>query len=300
MKFLLKRWFRRRHHILANVISGIGIYWLFVEIGSYSTNGGTDVVFKSVAIFSAVFLLVIAFSLVKNKPKTSFEYFLRGRDNRIRITIGDAFENEGALVVPINDHFDTQLSGSVAKANSIQKQLIEKYYAGKPEHLDADISKKIKQGEKHNIGTTIEITQANKKFFLVVNTTMNSNGRVTSTMEDFVQTLTSLWRFIALDTDRTHIVTLPIINTQHGRNANLSRMTAVKEIIASYIQSAKELDICGILIISIHPSDLEKCIVDLDELDDYLKFSCHFFRKLTFEQKTNDSDEASKIVSIEN
>jgi hypothetical protein len=90
------------------------------------------------------------------------------------------------------------------------------------------------------------------------------------------------------------------MNTQHGRDSNLTRKGAIKEIITSYIESSKYLNICEKLIISIHPSDLMKGNIDLDDIDDFLKYSCQHYRKLTLQQKSEDPDEGSKIIGIDN
>ena len=77
-------------------------------------------------------------------------------------------------------------------------------------------------------------------------------------------------------------------------------MSAIKEIITSYIEVSKSLNVCENLIISIHPSDLLKGSIDLDEIDDYLKFSCHHYRNLTLQQRSEDPNSGSKIIGIEN
>ena len=147
----IKRWLRNIKNILFDSISWIGIFWLFVEIFSYSTNGQADSVLKNVYLFSIVFLVIGIISVLKNRPKTSFKYHLRNKDNYIEIRVGDAFKNNGALIVPVNDEFDMSLGGNVAKANSIQNQVIQNFYAGKSEHINADISAKIAIGQKYEI-----------------------------------------------------------------------------------------------------------------------------------------------------
>ncbi|MCX6756549.1 MAG: DUF6430 domain-containing protein [Candidatus Nomurabacteria bacterium] len=269
-------------------------------MASYSTNGETDIHLKSVRLFTCVFVLIFISSAWKNKPKTSFSYPLRGKDNRIEVLVGDAFENKGALIVPVNDQFDMSLGGNVTKANSIQNQVIQKYYAGKVDHLNTDISKSIKIGKKYEIGKTIEVEQNGKKFYLVVNSIKRSNNRVRSEIDDFIQTLNGLWQYVAIDSGRNTILTIPLINTQHGRDSYLSRKGAIKEIISSYVEASKYLNICEKLVISIHPSDLEKGEIDLDDIDDYLKFSCKHFRQLTLQQRSEDPDKGSKVIKIEN
>ncbi len=296
----IKRWWRNLKNIFIDIVSWVGIFWLFVEMFSYSTNQSTDSIFKNVYLFSGVFVLVFILSLVKNRPRTSFKYNLRNKDNYIEVKVGDAFNNSGALVIPVNDEFDMSLGGNALKANSIQNQVIQKFYANKVDHLNTDISAKVTIGQKHEIGKTIEVEQNGKKFYLVVNSVKKDNNRVRSEIDDFIQALNGLWQYVALDSGRNVNLTIPLINTQHGRDSYMTRRGAIKEIITSYIESSKNLNICENLIISIHPSDLMKGNIDLDEIDDFLKFSCSHYRKLTLQQRTEDPDNGSKIIQIDN
>src|SRR3989338_794141 len=303
---LLKRWCKKWQSILVDAISFVGIFWLFVEIASYSTNGKADLYLKSISVFTSIFILILILAIFKNKPKNSFGAHLRNKDNYLEIKVGDDFENKGALIVPVNDQFDMSLGGNVSKANSIQNQLIQKFYSGKTEHLNTDISTKITVGQKCDIGTTIEIEQkseafGNKKFYLVANSIKQNNNRVLSEIDHFIQALNGLWNYIGLSSGRDAAVTIPIINTQHGRDSYLSRMAAIKEIITSYIEASKSLNICEKLIISIHPNDLKKGNIDLDELEEYLKYSCKHYRQVILNgKKVGEEATASKVIKIDN
>lgn len=297
---LFKRWIKRWKAVLVDLVSFVGIFWLFVEIASYSTGGSADLYLKKLNLFVVVFLALVAVAAIKNKPKSNFGYHLRGKDNFVEIKVGDAFDNKGSLVVPVNDQFDMSLGGNAQKANSIQNQLIRKYYSGKTEHLNTDISANVSVGTKYECGKTIEVENNGKKFYLVVNSIKNGNNRVKSEIDDFIQALNGLWSYISMESGRDCAVTIPLINTQHGRDSYLSRMGAAKEIVASYIETSKSLNICDKLIISIHPDDLKKGNVDLDELDDYLRFSCRYYRQLTTQEKTDDPTQATKIIRIDN
>lgn len=295
----IKRWSKRIKDIFLDFMSGVGFYWLFVEIFSYSTENKTDVLFKSIYVFFIAVFVVFIVSCIKNRPKKSFKYNLRNKDNYIEIKVGDAFENNGTIIVPVNNEFDMSLGGNVLKSNSIQSQVIKKYYLGNIDHINTDISKHIKIGNKYDVGKTIEIDHAKKKLYLIVNSIKMKNNRVKSELDDFVDALNGLWRHVALDSGRNVNITIPLINTQHGRDSYLTREGAVKEIINSYIENSKHLNICENLIISIHPTDLIKGNINLDEIDEYLKYQCKHYRKITLSQRDEDPDNGSNIISIE-
>ncbi len=297
----MMRWLHKTKSILSDIITGVGLFWLFVEIASYSTNGKTDSFAKSVLFFSLVFFLIILISIIKNRPTNKFNYQLRNMDNIIEVKVGDAFDNDGSLVIPVNNSFDVCMGGNVMKASSLLSKLISKYYSNKEAHLDNDISNKIDCTTIHDIGTTIEVEQNNKKFYLLASSIKKENNRVESTIDDVLLSLSKLWEFIALESGRDVAVTIPLIGTNHGRIPNLSRSTIVKEIIHSYIEASKRLNICDKLIISILPADIKKGNIDLDEMDEYLKFNCKHYRKVVFSIKDEgNAIEESSVVSLDN
>lgn len=299
MKCNCNRWLFNFKSIVADFVTGIGLFWLLVSIASYSTNSSIDVYLKNVWLFLIAFFIIIIITLFKNKPKTSFSYKLRDKDSFIEVKVGDIFRNPGALVVPINNHFDVSLGGNVRKAKSIQNKVISEYYSGKEEHLETDIAKKIKVSHSpFDIGTTIEINQKSKTFYLLVNSVKKTNNRVESSIDDFLLSLTKLWTYIALESGRNSVISIPLISTAHGRTTNINRETAIKEIIESYIDASKSLNITDRLIISIHPDDLNKGNIDLDELDDFLRFSCRHYKITTFSDKPEGQEVSGS--SIEN
>jgi hypothetical protein len=295
--YSLKRWFRNRKLIVADFVTGIGLFWLFVEMASYSTDSKTDTITKSVWVFVVVSIAILVRVFFKNKPKTFFSYQLRGKDNFIEVRVGDAFKNEGSLIIPFNNYFDVSLGGNVKKAKSLQNKLISKFYSGKEEHLATDISKKIDLTQlPYDIGKTIEVEQDEKLFYLLVNSWKKENNRVESSVDDFLLSLSKLWTYIALESGRNSVVTIPLISTNHGRITNINRTTAIKEIIESYIDASKSLNISDKLIISIHPNDLTKGNINLDNIDEFLKFSCQHYKITTFSDKPDGTPESASIV----
>jgi len=298
---MMKRWWHKCKSILNDFVTFVGLFWLIVEIASYSTNGKTDYFAKSVWFFLFAFILIVFVAIVKNKPKSSFTYQLRDKDNIVEVKVGDAFDNAGTLVIPVNNCFDVCMGGNVMKARSLLSKMIEKYYSEKEDHLANDIGKKIDCTKTHDIGTTIEVEQKHKKFYLLASSKKKENNRVESTIDDVLLSLSNLWEYIALESGRDGVVTVPLIGTNHGRIPNLTRSTIAKEIIHSYIEASKRLNICDKLIISILPGDLKKGNIDLDEIDEYLKYSCKHYRMVTFASKPEGEEvSGSSVAHVDN
>ena len=264
----------------------MGLFWLLVNIASYFTNGTTYAFTKRVASFPFIAIFIAA--MIKNRPKKSFSYQIGDTDNVIEVKVGNAFKNHGYLVIPFNDCFDTSLGSNVEESNSLQSQLIKDFYSNKPEHLAADISKKIDCSlSPHDIGTTIEIKQKNKGFYLLVNSRKKPNNRVESSKDDFRLSLSKLWEHISSESGR-NIVTIPLINTLHGRITDFTKAIAIKKIIYSYIDSSQSQNITDKLIISIYPNDVLKGKINLDDINEYLKFLCKNYKIIKFFNKLEE------------
>lgn len=293
LKRLQKKW----RVILIDLLSGIGLFWLFVEMSSYFTSGSVDAFLKKPLIYFCVLLFIFVGVIIKDRPKTTFKSKIRDKDNFIEVKVGDAFKNSGALIVPFNNQFDTRLCGNVKKADSLQNKLIQDYYNGKSEHLDIDIKKQnIDFSKEYEIGKTIEIENGGKRFYLLVNSHKLENCRVKASIDDLIIALNGVWDFLANDTSRNKIVTIPLLNTGHGRDPSLTKMKTVKDIIHSYIEASKNINICEKLVISISEADIDKKLIDLDELEEYLEARTKFFRTV----KTSQGDDGlSKVVDVE-
>ena len=136
---------------------------------------------------------------------------------------------------------------------------------------------------------------------MLANSKKKANNRAESTVEDVLLSMSKLWEYIATESGRDAAVTIPLLGTNHGRVSDLNRATIVKEIIHSYIEASKRLNICDKIIISIFPDDLKKGNIDLDEIDEYLKFSCKHYRKVTFAAKPEGEEVSeSSIVELKN
>ena len=303
MKNNTKRWFQwdRITAMFGMFFYLLGNTWLLLTVAHHMGNEGFAWT-QNLSFIIVLFLTMLGIAIFRNRPKSSFKYKLRKKDNIVKLVIGDAFNNSGALIIPINDHFCASLNGHVTKESSLQNQLIQRYYANKSEHLQSDISKKLSDHPLPcDIGTVIEVEQQTKTFFLVANTRKKENNRVEGSADDFLSSLHGLWRYISQETGRHSSITVPLISTGRARIPNFDRESAIIEIINSYIESSKRLDICETLIISVLPSDIEKFNISIDKIARYLEFSCNNYRIVEFTGKLKGKEiSPSEIKSIKN
>lgn len=308
MQNKMKRFFKNWQNIIKDFFVGIGFLWLITEVSSFffedfinsiKTNYG-------VCLFGSFLLISLFFSVIKNLPKSSFKIKIRNKDSWIKLKIGDAFKNEGSLIIPINNDLDSYLNGNLAKAKSLHNKLINDYFDNDYKKLDELINTKIIGKVKpFEIGSVIEIEKnlkrffkvENKRFYLLVNTKKQENHRVNSTIDDFMISINRLWDFLSSDTTKGESITIPLINTQHGRNVELTREVVIKQIIDTFIDSSKYSSICEELIITIHPSDIEKGNLDFDKLCEYLSFQAQNYKVIKFDTKTIGQEIESSVVT---
>ena len=291
---MTNRWLKkyRLKEIGITWVSVLTTFWLLVEVASYFTSDKSDIIFKN-GIFYIFFLLTsFFFALYWNRPRTSAKEKIDDRDALLELKVGDAFKNKGALVVPFNNYLDVSLNGNVAKAGSLQNRLITDYYDSKSDHLDLDINKTHKTNEMQEIGTVVEIEKKSKVFYLLVNTRKQENNRVKSEDGDLQTALMSLWDYIANDTQRNDIVTVPLISAGHGRTPE-QKKDILKKIIFSYIKSSQNLNICKKLIISIPESYVEDKLIDLEDAFEYLRYTCRHYLVDEFEYRVPAKDSKS-------
>lgn len=259
----------------------IGALWTITESSTFFSTSVKDWI-------EGKWWVLVAFAtmwaIARSWPKKSFSFQVNGRDTTIEMRIGDAFESEGALVVPANDSFDSDIYGAVSRADSVHGELLRRYYSSKPEHLDGDIEAKLKQlaqrgyvreveGEnRFEIGTVVPIRQSDRLFYLLALTRMSEAGRANCEVNDYREALAKLWVFISERGDKGTVV-VPMLGTGHAR-LPLTRGEVFKDIVNSFVASCTERTYCDKLVIVIFSKDIAKFRIDVSELVDFLRLSC--------------------------
>ena len=281
MKTFSKRLFLNYKSILRDFFTAIGTVLLIVKLNHLTISMGKNFLEENGwLVLILIALVALICSLWTNWPRQSFSYKLNGKDSFIEVKVGDAFKNEGALIIPINNQLDVCLNGNVKNSGSLQDQLIKNFYSNKDEHLKTDIEKKIAKKETYDIGTVVELRQKNKIFYLLVNSEKKENNRVKSAKDDFTLSVLKVFEYIGKDSGRNKSVTIPLINTGHGRVGILEKSTAIKEIINIYIEQSKQINIADKLIVSIPSCDVKSGVIDLDEINEFLKCVCTHYRRV--------------------
>jgi hypothetical protein len=220
-----------------------------------------------------IFQLVIALfvALIWAFPKGSFSIQLFSTNNSaVTIKVGDLFDGKGHLVIGINDVFDTEI-GEIIKQNSVQGQFLTNIYQGNNERLDKDIDDKITEknilpisadlskykgkNKRYPIGTTIALGNGTQRYFLCAYSTMGSDLKAKSSINELWLSLNNIWKEVRLKGQGTK-VSMPIVGSELAR-ISADRNILIKLIIMSFVLHSKEEFICNELDIVIHKNDLK-------------------------------------------
>jgi len=293
-----------------HLLSSFGALWLLVEMLSFFSQPAEDWLTSHWWLF---LVLGIVSAVYSSRPRNSFSYKLEGRDVVIEILITDAFRVPGALIVPVNTTFDTDLGGRILKAPSIQGRFLRDYYDSNFEHLDLDIEKQIeienyshlkiiddKPGKRKQfeIGTVVRLEKQDRLFYLLALTHINQEGRASCTKEYLDDALAKLWYHLGEKGDKCDII-IPVIGTGHAR-LPIVREEVIPRIIRSFIASCSSRTPCDKLTIVVYPDDVARYKINLRDLDKFLEYSCRYAQFAIPEQeqtrKTSDDSEALPVL----
>ncbi|MCY3780852.1 MAG: DUF6430 domain-containing protein [Chloroflexi bacterium] len=271
----------------ARGIGVFGLIWLLIEAVAFFLPEVEDyIVVQRPNPFTFVVVLSLACAIWHVRPRVVFRYGLKGRDLNIAIHLVDAFHTEGALVVPTNLYFVADINGRMLNAQSIQGALIRKHYAGKPcdlqRAIDAvlaeentrieTISEKWSSGltvTKYPLGTVVPIKKDGRQFYMLANTQLTPDGRASSTEDELLSSLRSLWKYLSTRATFGHIV-VPVIGSQHGRMP-MKREQIVQHILRTFVESCRDRTPCTSLTIAVYPPDVEQFDIDINFLDELVR-----------------------------
>ena len=289
--YLAKYYFWSRDWWLGFVthsLASFGAIWLAIETVSFFNDDAKMFLSTKGVWFYTLGFLVACFL---SRPKTGVSYQLKNRDVTIEIRIANAFEVPGDLVVPTNTTFDTDLDGRIPKAKSIQGEFTRRYYDSEVHHLDLDIDKALAKENYHYeelpekdhrkkrqypIGTVIQLERAKRLFYLVANSHINDSGVASTTIENLRESLARLWYYISEKGSKGDIV-IPLVGTGKARLGE-KREDVLLEIIRSFIASCSSGSYCDKLVVAIYPPDVTKHKIDVNYLQEFLKYSCKYAR----------------------
>lgn len=284
---------RRWRKVFAVFFGVIGFIWTFIECYSWIFEA-SDLPDKIRAAIREYLLLELSLlfclSLIQNRRKLSVRKSFANTNLSIIVEFCDIFEQKGAVVIPVSDTFDSDISNGLVNPGTIHGQFIRKYYENNHSALDHEIDRVLGRcgkipivdttlpGKKnrYGIGSTAAIRTGEKYFYLTALTAMRNTGNVEMQPQYINDFLSGLWSFIPLHGEYHDVVNVPVIGTGLNRlPANYTNGYILKEIVHSFFIASKQQTFCKTLKVCLHPQsyslyDFEKIDVLLCHIDAYV------------------------------
>ena len=287
IKYICSLSIRRYLKIFTTFFAILGCTLTVAEFVQYIFE--SDFVYVFLRKYVWCFLIVcFIVSFFKNKFKLSYEYFLKGTDVKINLKVDDVLNQKAAIVIPTSTTFDTKMDDDFISENSIQGQFQNKYFSNNLKELDRLLEKGLEgysyelinavnsKNKRYPIGTVSKVTYKGKHYYFVAIADVNDFGKTINTKFTNVQlTLEGIWNHIE---NKGHIenLAIPLIGTGKAGIHDATRKKVIQEIIFSFVASSQQRKVTEKLQICIHPQDLEHKDLELEELNEYLKYMCMY------------------------
>lgn len=182
----------------------------FAAIGLCAAIGGLlDIFFKDLfqghggLWASGVIIVAVAWGALRSWPRPIAHQFSSPK-TRISVVTGNILDDDEChLVVGVCDTFDT--ASPMIDKNSLQGQLLRRYYDDDSQALDAEITRALvnaspigtieKTGNtsKYEIGTVATVRNRSRQLFLLAYTEMNEDNEARGSVDGIWKSLSALW-----------------------------------------------------------------------------------------------------------
>lgn len=234
--------------------------------------------------FFLLLLAAVVWVLLSRRPVLRVTYKVPKKDLCYEVRIADLLNSKEDIVVSTNTTFDTDTSSGLISPKSIQGQVVARFFDGRTDELDKQISRSLRDVEhtealspgnkkRYPIGTVAKVAAHGKNFYFVAMAELNEHGTARSNLQGIETALSKLWQFIAGQGEIGEIA-VPVIGTGRGR-LQLPRRKVIELIAQSFADASQERIFANKLAIVVHPDDAKKFEVNLFEIRDYLALSLH-------------------------
>lgn len=258
--------------------ANLGVVWLIFEIGEkFKLISSDSLPPHTLYVLLIISLLIVIFT---RRPITKIGYKLHGVDLSIEVRIGDMFSYKGQKIISTNTTFDTDIANGIISENSLQGQFTKMYFPQNIGELDQKIDHSLsgissvpypKNGgkqQKYPMGTTVRINIANEVFYLTAMSDLNQNNTASTTFDNVMHAVSSVFEFIAQKGENTDII-IPVMGTGRGR-ITTNRNRVIARIAQSFIRHSDQNIFSSKLIIVVHPKDAERFSINLYQVRDLL------------------------------
>lgn len=249
----------------------VGFLWTIVECYSwiFEKMSYPDSLRAYIRDHLSIGLTIIALiSIYHNRRRRKIQKTFANTDLTVIVEYCDIFEQEGAIIIPVCDTFDNDISNGLVNPRSLHGQFIEKYYSGNVSALNSEIARTLSSVKstplqmdpnlkgntnRYDIGAVCPIKTNNKYFYLSALTYMKDTGNVEMLPQYIYDFLSKVWNFIPNHGEYHDVVNIPVIGTGLNRlPANYTNQFIVQEIVNSFFVTSKVQTFCKTLRICLY------------------------------------------------
>lgn len=227
-------------------------------------------------IFGVLVLISICYGLITVRNKNKITLSLTPKV-KAKIYEGDLLAQNGIIVIPVNDYFDTIVDNKIISENTLHGMFIKRFFGGDEKNLRSQITKVLstvtpasvnttrKTGNKkrYPLGTVVEVTKDERVFYLVALTRFNDNHRAEIKNTEYQQVLCSLFSYIH-QFSQGRKVSLPLMGSGHS-GVNLSKQKLLEFLLFSIAMNDNLTLIDGIDIV-LHSSNKNEINLTMTEI----------------------------------
>lgn len=155
-----------------------------------------------------VFILSFILACLKEKNKISISISISKKHN-VEIFYKDILNEDGVIIIPVNEYFDTIVDDEIISPNSLHGKFINKYYGNNKNELDLKIDESLRgvisetnkyrvkgKKRKYPLGTICKINSGSNIFYLVALTHFNENNRAYVSYVEYKKVVLDILEYI--------------------------------------------------------------------------------------------------------
>lgn len=233
-----------------------GILWTIAEsFGAFFDHLKPDGIFWYIGMVSISVLV----GIMRSWPRNSIEFNVPNSDSKIEIIFGDIFSNSEAVVIPVNEYFDSLLGNHVSE-KSLHGKFIKNILGGQSKIFNQLTDKTLKtltstsehrtsgRKNKYPIGSTAIVDMNGVRYFLTaLSRTDTDTLKASATVHELWDALAGMWNAI-LNHSNGATVKIPLLGSGLS-GVGLPASNLIEIILISYFYYTKQRKIANKVIL---------------------------------------------------
>ena len=275
--FNLSQFWRLLKVFAINSLACVGILVLLAEL--YNLFAPDQVTKHGGTIAALVGACAIGYGLWRAWPRPVEEEYAKPKA-KIRIVVGDLFDQDCNLVIGMTSTFDTAVPHIIGRS-SIQGQFLARVYGQDVKALDNDLEVALdayqpvnsisKAGKtlEYEIGTVAVIRHQRKHYFCVAYTQMNTENEASSTVDHVWTSLSRVWNSVRARCNGEAVAVTVLGGGLSRLSSIMPAYDAIRLTVLSYMLASRRSPVCERLDIVVQPQVADR--LDMRELQSFLQ-----------------------------